>query len=112
MMISSDTQLTQLHASCCQALADPKRIQILYALAQQPRHVGALAQDLNLSQSTVSRHLSILSQQSLVYSERDGVSVTYQLMDARIIEVLDTLRLLVYESLERKTAVLNGRVPA
>mgnify|MGYP001351565814 CR=1 FL=1 len=112
MIVSLDAQLTQLHANCCQALADPKRIQILYALAQQPRHVSTLAHDLNLSQSTVSRHLSVLNQQSLVYSERDGVSVTYQLMDARIIEVLDTLWLLVYESLERKTAVLNGRAPA
>ncbi len=104
---SLDADLNLLHANVCQALADPKRILILYALAEQPRHVTSLAQDLNLPQPTVSRHLRILHQQSLVQTERDGVNITYRLMDSRVIEALDTLRLLIFEALERKTAVLN-----
>jgi DNA-binding transcriptional ArsR family regulator len=106
-----DADLNLLHANVCQALADPKRILILYALAERPRHVNCLAQDLNLPQPTVSRHLRILHQQSLVETEREGISVTYRLMDKRVIEVLDTLRVLVFESLERKAAVLNLATP-
>lgn len=102
-----NTDLNLLHANVCQALADPKRILILYALAERPRHVTNLAQDLNLPQPTVSRHLRILHQQSLVETEREGISITYRLIDNRVIEVLDTLRLLVFESLERQTAVVN-----
>ena len=102
-----DADLNLLHANVCQALADPKRILILYALAERPRHVTHLAQDLNLPQPTVSRHLRILHQQSLVDTEREGISITYRLADRRVIEALDTLRLLLFESLERKTAVLN-----
>jgi DNA-binding transcriptional ArsR family regulator len=40
-----------------QALADPKRIQILYALDGHLRHVSGLGEDLNIPQPTVSRHL-------------------------------------------------------
>ncbi|HOU42618.1 MAG TPA: ArsR family transcriptional regulator, partial [Promineifilum sp.] len=39
-------ELNLLHASVCQALGDPKRLLILYALAERPRHVSALAADL------------------------------------------------------------------
>jgi ArsR family transcriptional regulator len=107
MIITTDNNLA-LHATICQALADPKRIQILYALADQPRHVTTLAQDLAMPQPTVSRHLRILRQQSLVLTRREGASVTYRLADKRVIQVLDTLHQLVVEAIAQKTAVLNG----
>lgn len=112
MLTSVENHLTLLHANICQALADPKRIQILYALAERPRHVTTLAHDLDIPQPTVSRHLRILRQQSLVTTHREGVSVMYRLADQRIIQVLDTLRQVMVEAIEEKTVVLNGRQPA
>ena len=47
-------ELNLLHANICQALGDPKRIQILYALHNQPRHVTALAEELGMPQPTAS----------------------------------------------------------
>jgi ArsR family transcriptional regulator len=96
---------TRLHARIYQALADPKRISILYALDEEPRHVNDLAANLGLSQSTVSRHLRILRQQSLVLTERQGTWVTYRLADPRIIQILDTMRQVMFDTLKRKTAV-------
>ncbi len=100
-------ELTLLHASICQALSDPKRIMILYALSERPRHVNDLAADLDLSQPTVSRHLRILRQQSLVLTEREGTWIAYHLADRRIIQVLDTMRQVMFDALERKTAVFS-----
>ena len=85
-------ELNLQHANMCRALADPKRIQILYALDHKPRHVSALASDLNLPQPTVSRHLRILRQQSLVVGERNGPAVIYDILDKRIIDVLDAVQ--------------------
>ncbi|MCA9991911.1 MAG: winged helix-turn-helix transcriptional regulator [Ardenticatenaceae bacterium] len=103
-------ELNLLHANICQALADPKRIQILYALDEQPRNVSVLADALEMPQPTVSRHLRVLRQQSLVLTERDGPAVFYYLADRRIIEVLDTMRAVMFEALARKTdlAEANG----
>ncbi|MFN2221493.1 MAG: metalloregulator ArsR/SmtB family transcription factor [Chloroflexota bacterium] len=95
-------ELNLLHAHVCSALGDPKRLQILYALAQAPRRVSALAEDLNTPQPTISRHLAILRQRSLVNSDRDGVKVTYSLADPRIIEVLDIMRLVLRDALDRQ----------
>ena len=89
---------TIYHAKVCQALADPKRIQILYALNGHPRHVSGLAEDLNIPQPTVSRHLRVLKQQALVMGERDGQAVIYKIRDKRIIEALDTVHQIMMEN--------------
>lgn len=65
-------ELNLLHANICQALGDPKRILILYALNDSPRHVTGLAEDPNMPQPTVSRHLRVLRQRALVTTERTG----------------------------------------
>jgi DNA-binding transcriptional ArsR family regulator len=100
-------EINLLHNNVCQAVNDPKRIQILYALSDQPLNVTALAQLLDTPQSTISRHLSILRQRFLVETERDGASVVYKLADRRIIEVLDVMRQILRESLERQSGALE-----
>ena len=83
-------------------MGDPKRLQIIYALAEEPRRVSALAKNLNTPQPTISRHLAILRQRSLVETDRDGVAVTYSLADPRIIEVLDMMRMVLRDALDRQ----------
>ncbi len=53
-------EITQLHADFCSALADSTRLILLYALADGPRNVTELTQELNQPQPTISRHLKIL----------------------------------------------------
>lgn len=94
--------IDRLHASACRALADPKRIRILYELDEQPRHVTALAEDLGLPQPTVSRHLKVLRQQALVSKQRDGQAVVYRLADRRIITVLDVIQQVMIDAQDRR----------
>ena len=49
------TEVNLLHANLCQALADPKRILILYALHEGPKHVSELGDAIEAPQSSVSR---------------------------------------------------------
>lgn len=100
-------ELNLLHTNICQALGDPKRILILYALHDHPRHVTALAEDLGLPQPTVSRHLRVLRQRALVSSQRDGAAVIYRLTDERMIHVLDEMRLVMRDALTRQSELLS-----
>jgi ArsR family transcriptional regulator len=106
MLFPSIDELNLLHANICQALGDPKRIQILYALHQRPRHVTALAEALGMPQPTASRHLRVLRERALVTTERDGPAVVYRLTEPRMIEVLDTMRLVLRSALARQADVL------
>lgn len=97
-----------LHANVCQALADPKRILILYALHEGPKYVQELAEALAMPQPTVSRHLKILRERKLVTTERQGASVAYSLADERVIDALDTLRAVLLGTLARQAELAQG----
>ncbi len=95
-------EITQLHADICSALADPRRILILYALAEQPRNVSELAQDLGISQPAASRHLNLLRERGMVTARREGQAMIYQLHDDRTIQALDLLRGVLGETLKSR----------
>jgi ArsR family transcriptional regulator len=110
MMMISPTleELSLLHANVCQALGDPKRLLILYALHERPRNVTQLANDLDMPQPTVSRHLQVLRERELVTAERDGAAVVYALAEERLIGILDTMRNILQDILARQNGVMNG----
>lgn len=101
-------ELELLHANICRAIGDPRRIQMLYALHSRACHVTALAERLEIPQPTVSRHLSVLRQSGLVTSERDGAAVVYRLSDPRVIEVLDRMRAILRDSIERRSNIMQN----
>lgn len=103
MPIIAIEEINLLHSHVCQAIGEPKRIQILYALSEQPMNVTALAQSLDTPQPTISRHLSILRQRTFVIAERSGTSVVYRLADPVIITILDSMRLFLRGILERQS---------
>lgn len=107
MGIPTLEELSLLHENICQALSDPKRIQILFALHEQPYHVSELAELLDMPQPTVSRHLSVLRQRALVVTERKGATILYRIADERIIHVLETMRQLLRDVMERRTHTLK-----
>jgi DNA-binding transcriptional ArsR family regulator len=106
MVTPSLTQeITQLHADICSGLADPKRILILYALAEQTRNVSEVAQDVGISQPAASRHLNILRERGMVSAKREGQAVVYMLADVRIIQALDLLRAVLGDNLRSRGAL-------
>jgi DNA-binding transcriptional ArsR family regulator len=87
-----EQEINLLHGQVCYALADPKRILILYALADGPMCVSELVDMLDLPQSTVSRHLRVLRERGLTETERKGTAIYYALADKRVVQALDLLR--------------------
>lgn len=98
-------EINRIHAQVCSGLADPIRILILYKLAEHPTNVTDLAVSLGIPQPTVSRHLKVLRDRSMVTAERDGQAVIYSLTDRRIIKALDLLRAMLADSLETQVAL-------
>ena len=101
-------EINQLHADICSALADPSRILLLYALAERPRTVNELANDIGLSQPTTSRHLKMLRERGMVSATRAGVTVNYRLTDDRLIQALDLLRTVLRDQLSRRAELVGA----
>ena len=63
------------------ALSDGTRQEILHLLEEQPITVGEIVAKFDLSQPTISRHLSVLKEAELVIDQRRGQNVIYRLDD-------------------------------
>jgi DNA-binding transcriptional ArsR family regulator len=100
-------EITQLHADFCSALADSTRLILLYALAEGPRNVTELTQELGQPQPTISRHLKNLRDRGLVTATRQGMMVQYSLADARVIEALDILRSIMRDGIQRRASLIE-----
>lgn len=100
-------EVTFLHAEICAALADPRRILLLYALSEHPCNVGDLSSQLGISQPATSRHLKILRERGLVTASREGVNVEYRLGDQRLIEALDLLRGVLRDHLAHRASLVE-----
>lgn len=63
------------YASWFRCLADGTRLRVLHvvASADRPITVGEIVEQLDKSQSTISRHLSVLAEEQFVLTEADGV---------------------------------------
>lgn len=70
------------------ALSDPTRLRLVLRLSHEPCNVTNLVQALDLPQSTVSRHLSVLRGARLVVSERRGASAVYRMADSHLRHLL------------------------
>jgi DNA-binding transcriptional ArsR family regulator len=104
-----EQEIIELHGGICSALADPKRIMILYTLADGPRNVTELSEELGLPQPTTSRHLKVLRERDMVNTERSGSSVIYTLADPKLIQALDLLRDVLRGIYIRRASVIENR---
>ena len=100
-------EIIQLEADFCAALSDPTRILILYALNERSLNVTEITNELGIPQPTTSRHLKVLRERGLVYTERQGTVITYHLADARIIQAMDLLRAAMRDRMTQRANLVN-----
>ena len=109
MMIPNlEEEICELHSRLCEGLADPKRILILYALADHSHNVTELSERLNIPQPTISRHLKQLRDRGIVIPRREAQSIYYTLSDTRIIEALDLMRQVLADMLENQASLARS----
>lgn len=78
-------------AALLSAMANPKRLLILCNLVRGEIPVGALAQEVGLSQSALSQHLSKLRAQKLVKTRRDAQTIYYSSNSEQVLKILEAL---------------------
>ncbi len=72
-------------------LANPDRLLILCQLSQGEKRVGELEALLGIGQPTLSQQLTVLREQQLVSTRRDGKNIYYMLSSPQAVAVIHTL---------------------
>jgi DNA-binding transcriptional ArsR family regulator len=100
-------QLTNDHlqraAFLAKSLSDGNRLRILLLISSGRKSVSAIVENLELSQPLVSHHLKELKRSLLVKVEREGPFIYYELADARILDVVQTLSRVATDLLSERT---------
>lgn len=72
-------------------LANEDRLLILCQLSQGDKNVGELQELLEMQQPTLSQQLTVLREERLVTTERNGKYITYSLASKEATEIMGTL---------------------
>ena len=91
----------KIKADFLAVLAHPARLQLLEALRNHGKTVGALALETQLSQPATSKHLALLRQAGILASEQRGKTVTYRVADPDIFLVLRTVNTVLLAQMRR-----------
>ena len=89
----------ELISQVAKAAANPVRLEILDLLAQAPRTVETVAEQVGQSVANTSHHLQVLRSARLVDADKAGLFVTYRLADERVAAFLQQLRGLAHARL-------------
>lgn len=104
----ADRDLYVLHASICQTLAHPKRLEVIERLRESEISVTDLAEALDISQPNLSQHLALMRQKGIVTTRREGLNVYYRLASPKIVKACDLMREVLVEHLEAGAALARG----
>ena len=102
-----DKKIYDLHAEICKTLANPKRLEIINALRDGEKNVSELVGIVNISQTNISQHLTILRQKNIVSARRDGSHIYYKLAYPEMIKACEIIRDVLQKQLAGNTRLSN-----
>ncbi len=72
-------------------LSNPDRLMLLCQLSQGEKRVGELEEILGIVQPTLSQQLTVLRDEELVSTRREGKNIYYQIASPRALAVMNIL---------------------
>lgn len=101
-------KIYKARADVAKALAHKTRLEIIDILVEQgDKCVCELTEILNVSQSTVSKHLGVLKKAGIVDSKKEGLKVTYSLRTPCVKRFFNCLDQILKEELKRREKELE-----
>ena len=91
------------------AISDKSRIRILKMLLQKPLCVCEITEILKLAASTVSNHLSLLSDAGLIIGEKEGKWINYRINSGSKSNSVSSILLYLQFALEDDETILKDR---
>src|SRR3989337_4234440 len=98
-------EIREIHASLCQCLANPKRLEIITALREDELSATEIAGKIGISNANASQPLAIMRNKGILKSRREGVSIHYSLANPKVITACDIMREVLFEYLNEKQSL-------
>ncbi|MEK6589781.1 MAG: metalloregulator ArsR/SmtB family transcription factor [Nitrospinota bacterium] len=102
-----DKRIYQMHADICCVFSNPKRLEIIDLLRDKERPVNELSTLMDIPQTNLSQHLSLMRQRGMLDTRRDGVNIYYSLANPKVIKAFDIMREVLFEQLSRNERLIK-----
>jgi ArsR family transcriptional regulator len=106
--VLENLQLLQKRLNVCKAVANATRLQILDFLRSGEKCACDIVPEVNMEQSSVSQHLTVLKNAGILSSRREGQHVIYSVRNEKIFDLMDALDSLLRDELEAASDLLRG----
>lgn len=103
----SNNMGNQFISNVFKALAHPTRVQIVKLLKEGELCVCDILPNLDSEQSNTSQHLTILKNQGIVESRKDGAKVIYAVKNREVYEMIDLAETLILRQMEETKTSLS-----
>ena len=90
-----------MQAEVLKTLSNPRRLEIVHLLADGPREVSRLAEEMGIAQPNLSQHLALMRSAGVVEGDRVGREVRYRLTDPGIVTACNMMRGVLERRLQR-----------
>jgi ArsR family transcriptional regulator len=97
----------QLISNIFKALSHPTRLQIVRLLKEKPLCVCDILPQLESEQSNTSQHLSVLKNQGIVDSKKDGLMVIYRIKSPEVYQMIDIAEGILLRQIEETKSSLE-----
>jgi len=81
----------KMQANFCSVFGNPRRVLILWALANQELSVGEIAENIHASIQNTSQHLRLMKDRGILTTRRNGSTVFYRLVTSQMLEACGLL---------------------
>ncbi len=95
--MNASTDIFDLQAELCQSLGHALRLRIIHSLVESPKSVNEISKIVSASQPVVSRHLAILRSAGILFSQRKGQEVYYEIANPKVVAVCEMMRNILAE---------------
>ena len=94
-----DKKIFEMHAEICKVFTNPKRLEIISLLRDEEKTVHELTELAGVPQANVSQHLTVLRQNNVVTTRRNGANIYYKIANPKILQAFDLMREVLLEKL-------------
>jgi ArsR family transcriptional regulator len=94
-----DKKIFEMHAEICKVFTSPTRLEIISLLRDGEKTVNDLAEQVGVLQANISQHLTVLRQNNVVTTRKDGANVYYKIANLKILQACDLMREVLLEKL-------------
>ncbi len=102
-----DKKIFEMHADICKVFTNPKRLEIISLLRDGEKTVNDLTELAGVPQANVSQHLTVLRQNNVVTTRRNGANIYYKIANPKILQACDLMREVLLEQLKENEKLVK-----